>query len=92
MPNISSFHHYPHWHMSFHMHKTASTLAKHAGIFVWMGCSEPVIISPKNMLEFLLDGLFETNPYPQVKIKRIRDQWKHGFMWLDCSKPTSIPR
>ena len=46
-----SFHHYPHRHMSLHMHKTTSKLAKCAGIFVWMGCLEPLTISSQGQGE-----------------------------------------
>ena len=68
MPNICSIHHYPHRHMSSLMHKTTSMLAKHAGPFVWMGCLEPIIISQKNVLDSVPDGLFKTNTYPHGKI------------------------
>ena len=51
MPNICLFHCHPHQHMSFHTHKTTSMLAKCAGIFVWMGCLEPLTTSPQGQEE-----------------------------------------
>ena len=40
MLNISSSYHYSHCHMSFHLHKTTSTLLECGGIFVLIGCSD----------------------------------------------------
>ena len=47
MPNICSFHHYPHHHMSFHMHKTTSTLPEHAGILHGWAVWSPLQYLPK---------------------------------------------
>ena len=38
---------FSHCHGSFHLHKTMSMLPECAGIFVLMGCFEPLTISPK---------------------------------------------
>ena len=39
------FHHYPHRHMSLHLHKTTSM--ENVLEFVWMGYSDPITISLK---------------------------------------------